>query len=474
MELKSFISFKIRKQSKKKKAWLSSIDKNTVLTKHTFEIIILSNYTMYRLLELSFTHMTKVQFIGIPLQICGFDLLCSARTGSGKTLAFSIPIIEFILTLGWKKENGLGAIILSPTRELTLQNYYILRDLLKYHEINVGILMGGANRKTETEKIKSGIVIVAATPGRLLDHLKLTKGFKINNLQILILDEADRCMEIGFEEEMIEIFKILPTNRQTIMLSATQTKNMKGLIDTSFKKKPVFFAVDNRKDFNIPSIKQGFSIINQDEKMGLLLAIIKKNKGGKIIVFFSSCNEVRFFSTVLKSIKLDIFDLHGKQKQYKRTSTFFSFCNSQRSILFCTDIAARGLDFPAVDWIIQFSPPTDPKEYVHRIGRTGRGIHGKGWSLLFILPSEMGLLKFLKKNRFILEEFRFPFKNFSFLNERIKNIINKNFFLKKMGKEAFSSFINSYKNHILRNIFDPKKLNIEKIYSCYGLKQFST
>jgi ATP-dependent RNA helicase DDX18/HAS1 len=449
--------------------WLYKLAKKNVLTKHTFENFTLSNLSMIRVLELSFTHLTKIQAVGIPLQICGFDILCSARTGSGKTLTFAVPMIELIHTLNWKIENGTAGIILSPTRELTLQNYYIFKDLLKYHKIKVGIFMGGANRKTEILKIKTGLAILTATPGRLLDHLKSCKELIVKNLQILVIDEADRCMEIGFENEMFEIFDLLPLNRQTIMLSATQTKNIKNLIDKSFKKKPVFFAVDSIRHISVPNIKQGFTVLNQEEKVGLLVSIIKKNKGRKIIVFFSSCNEVKFFSSLFRSIKITVQDLHGKQKQYKRTSVFFSFCNSKSSILFCTDIAARGLDFPMIDWIIQFSAPTDPKEYVHRIGRTGRGTTGKGYSLVFIFPSEIGFLRYLKKNGFILEEFRFPIHNILFLNSKISNLLKKNYFLSKLGKEAFQSFMSSYRNHFLKEIFDSTKLNVKRISVCYGV-----
>lgn len=453
----------------KKKNWLNMLSKKNILTKHTFEIIVLSNFTIFRILELHFTHMTKIQVLGVPLQICGFDMLCAARTGSGKTFTFSIPIIEFIIALDWKFSNGLASVVINPTRELTMQNYYVFKDLLKYHKIKLGISMGGANRRTEIEKIREGIVILISTPGRLLDHLNSTAELKSKNLQILVIDEADRCMEIGFEKEMVQIFKLLPKNRQTVMLSATQSGDMKKLIKASFSKKPVFFKIDTDKITCVPGINQGFSILEQNEKIGLLIAILKKNKFKKIIVFFSSCNEVRFFSSLLRAIKMNILDLHGKQKQFKRTFTFFSFCTSPNSVLFCTDIASRGLDFPSVDWIIQFSPPTDPKEYIHRIGRTGRGVSGKGISLIFLLPSEIGLLKYLKKKNFDLEEFKFPVKNFALLNRKLNSLIEKNFFLNKLGKEAFTSFLNSYKNHLLRDIFDFKKLDIEKVYKSFGL-----
>ena len=178
---------------KNKTTWLQKLKKNNVISKNTFEKFYLSKPTSIRLLELFYTHLTKVQSLCIPYQICGFDILGSARTGSGKTIAFLIPIIEFFYTLKWNSMNGISALIITPTRELSLQNYYVLKDLLKYHSFAHGIVMGGANKRSEIEKLKKDIIILVATPGRLLDHLRTTKNLKVCNLQFLIIDEADRC-----------------------------------------------------------------------------------------------------------------------------------------------------------------------------------------------------------------------------------------------------------------------------------------
>mmetsp|Transcript_35955 Transcript_35955/g.75190 ORF Transcript_35955/g.75190 Transcript_35955/m.75190 type:complete len:287 (+) Transcript_35955:1182-2042(+) len=262
-----------------KQNWLVPLSKNNMLTKHTFEILVLSKPTILKLLEQFYTHMTKIQSVGIPLQICGFDLLGSARTGSGKTIAFSIPIIEFVYTVKWLNQNGSAAIVLSPTRELTLQSYYVIRDLLTFHSYSYGILMGGANKGTEEKKIKQGIAIIIATPGRLLDHLKGNKNFLFSNLQLLVIDEADRCLEIGFEEEMYEILKILPKNRQTILLSATQTKNVENLSRISFKKKPIYIGVDDLLETNsIPDIDQNFLVCKPEDRFILLISLLKKKK----------------------------------------------------------------------------------------------------------------------------------------------------------------------------------------------------
>jgi len=453
-----------------KMRWLQGLKRDNVLSKSTFEKFFFSKATIIRLLELFYTHLTKVQNISIPYQICGFDILGSARTGSGKTVAFLLPMIEFFYAIKWNSKNGVSALIISPTRELSLQNYYVLKDLLKYHTFSHGIVMGGANKNSETEKLKNGVTLLVATPGRLLDHLKTSKNLKILNLQFLVIDEADRCLEIGFEDEIFEIIKLLPMNRQTILFSATQTKNIESLTKISFKKKPILLQIEGKKTkIYQENIKQGFVISKPEDKVVLLLTLLKKNKYKKVITFFSSCNEVKFYSALFLTIGLNVLELHGLQKQSKRTATFFKFCKAKNSILFCTDIAARGLDIPSIDLIIQYCPPLEPKEYIHRIGRTGRGIQGKGWALLFLLPPEIGFLKFLKKNNFSPKELILKKKNFSLLNKRIHNLIEKNLFLKKLSKKALNSFLNSYSNHRLKSIFDVKKININALYTSFGL-----
>mmetsp|Transcript_66033 Transcript_66033/g.162557 ORF Transcript_66033/g.162557 Transcript_66033/m.162557 type:complete len:287 (+) Transcript_66033:1325-2185(+) len=279
-KFKKLITFEncFSRKIKKKNKWLQRLKKNSVLTKQTFEKCFLSKPTIIRLLEQFYTHMTKIQKISIPFQICGFDILGSARTGSGKTLAFLIPMIEFFYSIKWNANNGTGGLVLTPTRELSLQNYYVLKDLLKYHTHTFGIIMGGSNKKIEIEKIKKKPIILVATPGRLLDHLRNTRYIQTNNLQFLIIDEADRCLEIGFEAEIISIIRLLPKNRQTILFSATQTKNVCNLAKISFRKDPVYIETETEKikNFN-PDVEQGFVICQPEDRLVLLFALLKRN-----------------------------------------------------------------------------------------------------------------------------------------------------------------------------------------------------
>ena len=248
------------------------------------------------------------------------------------------------------------------------------------------------------DKLIKGVCHVVATPGRLLDHLSSTKGFVVSNLQVLTIDEADRILEIGFEEDMRAIIKLLPQqNRQTALFSATQTQNVADLARLAIQHKPVYVAAQQTSDTStVQTLEQGFVVCESQNRFLLLFTFLKKNRNKKVIVFFSSCNSVKYHSELLNYIDLPVLDLHGDQKQNKRTATFFDFCSAQTGVLLCTDVAARGLDIPDVDWIVQFDPPDEPKAYIHRVGRTARA-GGRGRALLFLLPQELAFLKYLKQ-----------------------------------------------------------------------------
>ena len=189
-----------------------------------FTELSLTEPTMKAIAEMGFETMTEIQQRTIPPTMAGRDILGAAKTGSGKTLAFLIPAIEMLSALRFKPRNGTGVIIISPTRELALQIFGVARELLQHHSQTYGIVIGGANRRAEAEKLNKGVNLLIATPGRLLDHLQNTQGFIFKNCKTLVLDEADRCLDVGFEEELRQIVRILPSEeRQTLLFSATQT-----------------------------------------------------------------------------------------------------------------------------------------------------------------------------------------------------------------------------------------------------------
>ncbi|KAK3117770.1 ATP-dependent RNA helicase [Teratosphaeriaceae sp. CCFEE 6253] len=435
-----------------------------------FTELNLSEKTMKAIKDMPFDTMTEIQRRGIPPLLAGKDVLGAAKTGSGKTLAFLIPAIEMLYSLKFKPRNGTGVVVVSPTRELALQIFGVARELMEHHSQTFGIVIGGASRRAEQEKLSKGVNLLIATPGRLLDHLQNTQGFVFKNLRALIIDEADRILEVGFEDEMRQIVKILPReDRQTMLFSATQTTKVEDLARISLRAGPLYINVDHHQEHStVAGLEQGYTICEADMRFRLLFTFLKKHPKKKIIVFFSSCNSVKYYSELLNYIDLPVLDLHGKQKQQKRTNTFFEFCNAKQGTLICTDVAARGLDIPSVDWIVQFDPPDDPRDYIHRVGRTARGATGKGKSLMFLQPSEVGFLSHLKEARVPLVEFEIPPKKIVDIQSQLEALIGKNYYLNKSAKDGYRSYLQAYASHSLRSVFNVNQLDLKKVAKSFG------
>ncbi|KIW61324.1 ATP-dependent RNA helicase has1 [Exophiala xenobiotica] len=442
----------------------------TNTTPQKFSDLSLSERTMEALKEMSFTTMTEIQQRGIPPLLAGRDVLGAAKTGSGKTLAFLIPAIERLHALRFKPRNGTGVIVVSPTRELALQIFGVARDLMAHHSQTFGIVIGGANRSAEADKLTKGVNLLIATPGRLLDHLQNTKGFVYKNVKALVIDEADRILEVGFEDEMRQIVKILPNEkRQTMLFSATQTTKVEDLARISLRPGPLYINVDHKKEHStVEGLEQGYVICESDKRFLLLFSFLKRNLKKKVIVFMSSCNCVKYHAELLNYIDLPVLELHGNLKQQKRTNTFFEFCNAKAGTMVCTDVAARGLDIPAVDWIVQFDPPDDPRDYIHRVGRTARGSNGKGRSLMFLQPSEVGFLSQLKEARVPVVEFDFPAKKLLNIQSQLEKLISQNYYLNKSAKDGYRSYLQAYASHSLRSVFDVNKLDLVKVAKSFG------
>jgi len=430
-----------------------------------------SDLTLKAIEEMGFTKMTEIQAKALPHLLEGRDLVGQAKTGSGKTLAFCIPAIELIFKLKFMPRNGTGVIIISPTRELSMQTFGVVRELLKHHSHTYGLVMGGANRQAESAKLAKGVNFLVATPGRLLDHLNNTKDFLFKNLQCLIIDEADRVLDIGFEEEMKQIVRILPKKRQTMLFSATSTEKIEDLTRLALKKEPIVVGVSDVVDeATVEGLQQGYVVCPAEKRFLMLFSFLKRNRKKKIMVFFSSCLSVKFHHELLNYIDLPVMCIHGKQKQTKRTTTFFQFCNAESGILLCTDVAARGLDIPSVDWIVQYDPPDEPKEYIHRVGRTARGQGGKGYALLLLRPEELGFLRYLKQAKVPLNEFEFSWSKIADIQPQLEKLITKNYFLHKSAQDAFKAYVRAYDSHSLKTIFDVQTLNLKAIATSFGFK----
>ncbi|CAB4281221.1 unnamed protein product [Prunus armeniaca] len=414
-----------------------------IMSTQSFASLNLSENTFKAIQEMNFQYMTQIQARAIPPLLIGQDVLGAARTGSGKTLAFLIPAVELLYNTHFAPRNGTGVVVICPTRELAIQTHAVAKDLLKYHSQTLGLVIGGSARRGEAERIVKGC---------------------------LMIDEADRLLEANFEEEMKQIIKYLPKDRQTALFSATQTKKVEDLVKLSFRKdqKPIYVDVDEgRTKVTNEGLQQGYCIVPSAKRFLLLYSFLTKNLSKKVMVFFSSCNSVKFHSELLKYVNVDCFDIHGKQKQQKRTTTFFDFCKAEKGILLCTDVAARGLDIPAVDWILQFDPPDEPKEYIHRVGRTARGEGGKGKALLFLIPEELQFIRYLKAAKVPVKEHVFNEKQLKNVQSQLEKMVEGNYYLRKSAKEAYTSYLLSYNSHSMKDIFNVHRLDLQAVAASF-------
>ncbi|KAK6157979.1 hypothetical protein DH2020_005293 [Rehmannia glutinosa] len=428
-----------------------------IMSSEAFTALPISEPTMNAIKDMKFSYMTQIQARSIPPLLEGKDVLGAARTGSGKTLAFLIPAVELLYHIRFTPRNGTGVI-----------THSVAKDLLKYHSQTLGLVIGGAARRGEAERIAKGVNLLVATPGRLLDHLQNTKGFIYKNLKCLMIDEADRILEANFEEEMKQIIKILPKVRQTALFSATQTKKVEDLARLSFQTSPVYIDVDDgRKRVTNEGLLQGYCVVPSAKRFVLLYSFLKRNLTKKVMVFFSSCNSVKYHSELLRYIQIDCHDIHGKQKQQKRTSTFFEFCEAKKGILLCTDVAARGLDIPAVDWIVQYDPPDEPKEYIHRVGRTARGEGAKGNALLFLIPEELQFLRYLKAAKVPVKEYEFDQKKLANVQSHLEKLVSNNYYLNKSAKDAYRSYLLAYNSHSMKDIFNVHRLDLQAVAASF-------
>jgi len=418
--------------------------------------------------ENEFETLTEIQAKAIPHLLNGKDVLAAAKTGSGKTLAFLVPALDTLYNVKFVPRNGVGALVISPTRELASQIYDVLRKISTYMSQSNCLCVGGMNRKPEADKLVKGVNVLVATPGRLLDHMQNTKGFVYHNTVNLTIDEADRILDIGFEEELNMIVKLLPKKRQTALFSATQTRKVADIARLSLQK-PVFCEVKTQDNIStVAGLTQGYVVCPADKRFLLLFTFLKRNKDKKVMVFFSACNSVKFHDELLNYIDLPVSCIHGHKKQAARSSVFYSFCAAEKGILLCTDVAARGLDIPRVDWIVQYDPPDEPKEYIHRVGRTARGAKGTGKALLFLLPEELGFLQYLRKAGVPVAEYSFPPNKVANIQSQLERVIEKNYHLHRSSRDAYRSYMHAYAAHSHKDCFDAHRLDLALVAKSFG------
>jgi ATP-dependent RNA helicase DDX10/DBP4 len=435
-----------------------------------FKDLPLSQRTRLGLEQHGFTKMTDIQRASIPHILCGRDVLGAAKTGSGKTLAFIVPLIEKLYRAKWSTYDGLGAIVISPTRELALQTFEVLRKVgCRHHSLSAGLVIGGKHFSEEQKHI-ANMNIIIATPGRLLQHLDQTPDFNVQNLQMLVLDEADRILDLGFEKDLNGILEHLPTTRQTLLFSATQTTSIKSLARLSLHE-PEYVSVHAMAQWVTPQqLEQNYIECGLPEKTNLLWSFIKGHLKKKALVFFSSQKQVRFMYEAFRRLRpgVPLMHLHGKMSQQKRMETYFEFNGLDAAFMFATDVAARGLDFKGLDWVLQMDCPEDVDTYIHRVGRTAR-YESNGRALLFLVPTEIKMVELLKNKKIPIEEIKVnPAKTIS-ITSSLESILSKEPDMKFLAQKALRSYLRSVFLMSNKEVFDVANLPHEEFAASYGL-----
>ena len=436
----------------------------------TFADLPLSQTTSSGLSSSHFKTLTDIQQKAIPLALQGRDILGAAKTGSGKTLAFLIPVLENLYRKKWTELDGLGALILSPTRELAIQIFEVLRKIGRYHTFSAGLVIGGKSLQEERERL-GRMNILVCTPGRMLQHMDQTAAFEIDNLQMLVLDEADRILDMGFQSTVDAIVEHLPKERQTMLFSATQTKKVSDLARLSLRD-PEYVSVHEAASSATPStLQQNYIVTPLPEKLDTLWSFLKTNLKSKILVFLSSGKQVRFVYESFRHLQpgIPLLHLHGRQRQTARLDISTKFSATKNSCLFATDVVARGLDFPAVDWVIQLDCPEDADTYIHRVGRTAR-YESNGRAVVFLEPSEEeGMLKRLEQKKVQVERINVRQKKQQSIKNQLQNMCFKDPELKYLGQKAFVSYVRSVHLQKDKEIFKLKELPLEEYASSLGL-----
>lgn len=378
-----------------------------------FEDLSLSKSIQRAVFEEGYTSPTPIQEKAIPFILAGKDLVGCAQTGTGKTAAFAIPIIHNLHRMvgSSKKTKEIRCLVVTPTRELAVQIGESFDTYGKYTNLRQLTIFGGVSQVPQVDQLKKGVDILIATPGRLLDLHK--QGFvNFDSLHYLVLDESDLMLDMGFINDVRKIVKLVPTNRQTLLFSATMPMAIRELAD-SFLTKPEYVSVTPVSS-TAEIIQQQVYFVDKSDKRGLLYHLIRNENLSNVLVFVRTKHGADNVVKALKKQGVNAEAIHGDKSQTARQRVLDSFKNKEITVLVATDIAARGIDIESLPYVINFDLPNIPETYVHRIGRTGRAGNG-GISISFCGKDEevywKDIQKLIKVNVKTIKDHPFPWKN---------------------------------------------------------------
>ena len=400
--------------------------------------------------NINFTNPTPIQEKSIPLILQGKDILGSAQTGTGKTAAFCIPLLELLI----KSSRG-SLLIMIPTRELAKQVLDVINSLLGFKSsINTATLIGGESMSKQLSQLKKRPRIYVGTPGRINDHLQ--RGtLNLHDAKYLVLDETDRMLDMGFEVQINKIIKFLPVSKQVLMFSATIPNNILKL-SSKYLNDPVRISVGESNTV-AKNIKQEIIELKSDEKLDELINQIN-TRSGSILIFVKTKYGTEKLSKALSRSKIKSFPLHGGLRQSKRNTIMKNFRDMKFRILIATDVAARGIDVPHIEHVINYDLPQMAEDFIHRIGRTARA-GSKGIALSFVTKGDFSkwkeIQKILNPEKHINNQYKTKNKNFKQSNSKKKSDNKRPTFKKKSDyKKSFSKKSNDQgKNNFSKNKF---------------------
>jgi ATP-dependent RNA helicase RhlE len=347
--------------------------------------------------ETGYTTPTPIQIKAIPLALQGLDLMAGAQTGTGKTAAFALPILQKLLpfasTSTSPAKHPIRALVLTPTRELAIQVEESVKVYAKHTPLKSLVVYGGVDIRTQTPHLKTGIEILVATPGRLLDHVE-QKTLNLGQVQILVLDEADRMLDMGFMPDLKRILALLPKQRQNLMFSATFSNEIKKLAD-DFLTNPTLIEVA-RSNATAENVTQKVYLVEQSKKQALLTQLLKADGDKQVIIFTKTKITASRLSKALQKEGIAAESIHGDKSQKERLEALDAFKAGKITALVATDVAARGLDISDLPMVINYEIPSAPEDYVHRIGRTGRA-GASGVAISFVCEDEEKYLVEIEK-----------------------------------------------------------------------------
>lgn len=355
----------------------------------TFEALGLSTPMLQALRMVGYERPTPIQQQAIPLALRGRDLIGLAQTGTGKTAAFSIPLVERLL--GGPRRTR--ALVLTPTRELCMQVEENIRQYVQFADLDVASVFGGVAYEPQEEALRNGVDIVVATPGRLLDHLE-KQNVAFDELEILVLDEADRMLDMGFAPQINRIVEQIPPYRQTLLFSATMPPEVEALA-RKYLRRPIVVQV-GRRSGAATTVTHAVYPVPRDRKSALLVSLLERDGMEQVLVFTRTKHGADRVVRHLEQAGIAAQALHADKSQAQRTRALEDFRDGRVRVLVATDIAQRGLDISGISHVINYDVPQQPEDYVHRIGRTGRAAQ-TGDAYTFMAPDEIAMVRTIER-----------------------------------------------------------------------------